>query len=204
MKKLSALVTLILFTVFTYAQNKNIIRIATNTYQVSIQISTFRFQKAMQSGGSLSTYAACLQMILDYNGFNVTQDQVLSTAPDASTKPDDFLLNISMARTSLWGRSAHIDCNTINVNEDLIFDELSANRPIILSRNGSSGETASIITAMSYNIRFDAGGNQTGITPVNVTVRDPASGAPSVKIINWADFSSGGNVLYSVNIPPER
>lgn len=170
-------------------------------------MSTFRFQKVTSGAGGrgsskdLSTYAACIQMILDYNGFNVTQDQVASTFPETATSGGDIMINVNSLRTSAWGRSVHVACDVITINEDLIFDELLANRPIVVSRSIGEVDKASVLTAMTYNIIFDANGNQTGITPLTVTLRDPDLTSASTKAINWSDFSASGSTLYSIKIP---
>lgn len=209
MKKYLTSLLLIITTVFAYGQrNKNIIKIGQNTYRVSIDMSTFRFQKASQGtstrgGNNLSTAAACLQMILDYNELNVTQQQISTYFPTDATI-SDALFSVNVMDTSLWGKSIHLSCDNLNVDEDAIFDDLSTNKPIILVRNSGSGQTASLITDMSYNIKLDAQGNQTGITPINIVVRDPSTNGASTKIINWSDFSVNGNMLYVIRITGDR
>lgn len=203
MKKYLTFLLLIITTVFAFGQrNLNVTKIGQNTYQVSINMNTFRFQKVMSgSRGSFATYAACIQMILDYNGLNVTQDQVASTFPETTTSGGDIMINVNSLRTAAWGRSVHVSCDIITINEDNIFDELLANRPIVVSRSIGEVDKASLLTAMTYNIIFDASGNQTGITPLTVTLRDPDLTSASTKAINWPDFSASGSTLYSVKIP---
>jgi hypothetical protein len=87
------------------------------------------------------------------------------------------------------------------LDPDVIFDELAAGRPLILGTGATGMEgRAFVVTAMSYNIKFDANGQQTGITPQTVTLRDPWPTGLANRTINWTDFVTLTASLYTVKV----
>ncbi|WP_448700735.1 hypothetical protein ACFGVR_01845 [Mucilaginibacter sp. AW1-3] len=187
-------ILLTLFTTLCYAQNPNITKLENNNYKVRILPANFRYERMSQSGDlpdNARYWAACLSMIINYNGLSVSQ-------ADAATLGTGVL---NAATPNSWGRAAHIFCDELTLDEDALFDQLSANRPLIVTLRSADGEgRANIIAAMTYTIKFNSQGEQTGITPTTVTLVDPGTSSQSQRVVNWTDFIISVNTLYSVKI----
>jgi hypothetical protein len=199
------------------AQNKNIIRIGEKTYSVGAYNHSFRFNKSVYTGTQNALYwdwAACIETCLNYDGLEVSQEQIVGLMNGKSEEPtgrpsdemfvgtpQDLMFMINKSTPSAWGKKSKIYCNTASIDADVIFDELSADRPLIIG-TGSVGieGRAYVVSAMAYNINFDANGQQTGITPTTVTIRDPWPGGLTNRTINWSDFVILAASLHTIKV----
>jgi len=191
------------------AQNANIKRIGETTYAVGCYARPFEFDRIMQhaAGNDLFwDWAACIQMALNYGGLFVTQDQVMSlvngSIDDPIGTPQDLIVSANKTTPHDWSsKDAKIYTAAATIDADVVFDELSAGRPIIVGtrRQGEEGR-AYILTAMTYTINRDAGGQQTGITPATVVLRDPWPNALANRTVNWVDFVPITASLYTVKV----
>lgn len=207
MKKILLVALVVLLTRFSYGQN--IVKIGDNNYQVRILIGNFHLQKmnnySQDDNDEVRSWAAALEMALDYAGVGVTQEQIITAAFNSTT---DFsggapalMSATNTFKPTVFGQQAHVFCENITVNEDALFDELSINRPLIVGlHNISNIGTANIILAMNYSIKFNAAGEQTGIIPTTVTVASPWPTISGIKTISWADFTKSVDVLYTLRV----
>ncbi len=186
MKKILSVILLALSVTLCQAQNPNITKLGNNNYKIRILPDNFRYERAQANN-----WAACMSMVLNNSGLSVSQ-------ADAATLGSGV---INAATPDTWGRAAHVFVDEANSNEDTFFDELSANRPlIVMLRSGNSDGKTNLVVAMTYSIMFDEKGNQTGITPSTVTLVDPGVGAQSQKVMTWGDFMTNVSVLYSTKV----
>jgi len=203
---LASLFTLI--TTLACSQNRNIIKTAENIYQCGLFTGIFRYEKMSHGDDTDDSnwcMAACIKMALDYDGLVVTQEQIFSLGSGGgrpATAPMDLIVEINKVTPAAWStRPSHIFTETANVNEDAIFDELSNNRPVLVSfRETNNMIKTNVITAMSYSIKFNDKGEQIGITPLKVTLRDPSPSAASIKTVTWTDLINSTTTLYTINV----
>jgi hypothetical protein len=206
--KIFLLTTLLAFcTLLSIGQSKNVKKLGTNTYRASIFSDTFQFERVNNPTGKNDEswrWAACLTMVLNFNGLSVTQDQVIGFTMDPTNQvsdPAELMMAMNRATPASWGKSSHVVCEVVNVSEDALFDELSANRPMIVGlRADGGGNRAAVVVSITYSIKYSADGQETGIDPTMVAVRDPGSAGQSVQLINWGDFVKNTTVLYSFKI----
>jgi hypothetical protein len=206
MKKYCFVIAFSLLAIVAGAQNANIKKINPTTFSVGAYERPFRFER-MTMGESLHLdWAMCIMMVLNYNGLNVSQEQVMSlvngTPEQPLSTPQDLMLAINRTTRRDWGvKESKTYCEVATLDPDVIFDELSAGRPLIVGTrsNGIEGR-AFVITAMSYNIKFDANGQQTGITPQTITLRDPWPTGLANRTILWSDFVIATASLYTVKV----
>ncbi|MES2279544.1 MAG: papain-like cysteine protease family protein [Bacteroidota bacterium] len=201
MKKFFAVTIFILFGAMAFAQNANIKRIGPTTFSVGAYARPFMFEKVL--GSTLHwDWAACIVMVLNYNGLNVSQEQVMSLVDmTVMGTPQDLIFNVNKTTPHAWGPPSKIYTSTATLDADVLFDELSAGRPLIMAAGsvGTEGR-AFVVTAMSYTIKFDANGQQTGITPATVTLRDPWPSGLTNRTVNWADFVGLTASLYTIKV----
>ncbi|QKJ30778.1 hypothetical protein HQ865_13800 [Mucilaginibacter mali] len=228
MKTLFSILTFVLITTFASAQNPNIKRIGQTTFSVGAYDHPFRFERvtpplppalsinptdaekdaALQAtinATITADWATCIMMVLNYNGLNVQVDQILNLnsnrAAASHNSPQDLMFAINRTSPHDWGADSRIYTSTATLDPDVIFDELSAGRPLILGTGAANMEgRAFVLTAMTYTIKFDANGQQTGITPQTVTIRDPWPQAIASRVVNWADFVPLTASLYTVKV----
>lgn len=209
MKYLFYLTILVLITFSAAAQNSNVRRINETTYAVGCFERPFQFDRIMQHNGGNDLFwdwAACLEMSLNYQGLFVTQDQVMSLvngpidAPIGT--PQDLIVSANKTVPHDWSaKDAKVFTAMATIDPDVIFDEMKAGRPIIVGtrRQGEEGH-AYVLIAMTYTINKDADGNQTGITPQTVILRDPWPTALANLTVNWQDFVPITASLYTVKV----
>lgn len=212
MKHLLSVLTLCFFVQLAFSQeNKNIVRTSEKTYSVGLYAKPFRFER-VNLGNEVTSknqlfwdWAACLTMCLNYNGLNVLQEQVITLVNGPIEEPEggpqDLMFAINKNTPTAWGKPSKVFTSTSNVSPDVIFDELYANKPLIIGAGSPALEgRAYVITAMAYNINYDAAGNQTGITPITVTLRDPWPNSPVNRQVNWLDFVNLTASLYTIKV----
>jgi hypothetical protein len=207
MKPLFYTLLFCLFATFASAQNVNIKKISPTTFSVGAYAQPFRFERMVEMDASALhlDWAACIMMVLNYNGLNVVQEQIMSlvngTPKEPLSSPQDLMFAINKTTPHAWGNPSKVFCGVATVDADVIFDELSAGRPLILGTGATGMEgRAFVVTAMSYHIKFDANGQQTGITPQTVTLKDPWPSALASRTINWTDFVGITASLYTVKV----
>lgn len=209
MKKVILLSLYALIVQFATAQNANIKRIGQSTFSVGAYDHPFRYERVVANAGTPPTlnadWAACIMMVLNYNGLNVQQDQILSLnnnrVSEALNAPQDLMFAVNRTSPHDWGDDSKIYTATATLDADVIFDELSAGRPLILGTGAVGMEgRAFVLTAMTYTIKFDANGQQTGIIPQTVTIRDPWPQALASRVVNWQDFVPLTASLYTVKV----
>lgn len=206
--KILLLTSLLVFCTFSsIAQNKNIKKIGVNTYCASISTGAFEFERVnnlMGKNDESWNWAACIDMVLNFNGLSSTQEQIIDftmSPTNQVSEPAELMMAMNRGTPASWGKPSHVVCEAVNVDEDALFDELSANRPMIVGlRSTNGGNRPAVVISITYSIKFSADGQQTGIDPTIVVVRDPGLTAQSVQIINWADFVKNTTVLYSLKI----
>lgn len=168
-----------------------IAKIAPGVYIAGVPAQQFEYYAAPQVQGrqrqSKWCWAAAVQMILNYHGLYVTQEQVVTRIfgrlIDEPGRPNDILYALSGWAPDTRGRFSAIYTSQLAVGPDLVRD--LANRwPLIvgLSQPGNIGH-AYVLTGVTYGVDRN---NQ----PIfrSVILRDPWPGNKSRIEIPWADF----------------
>lgn len=190
------------------AQNKNIIRTGEKTFSVGLYAKPFRFERINYNGTQNALFwdwATCLVMCLNYNGLNVSQEQMMTlvngSVEEPFGAPQDLTFAVNKNTPTAWGKPSKVFCAAANLNADVLFDELSADRPIIIGTGNVGLEgRAYVVTAMAYTIKFDANGQQVGIVPTSVTLRDPWPNSFANRIVQWSDFMTLTASLYTLKV----
>jgi len=208
MKRLFILLAFYFVSLCALAQNANVRRIGETTYAVGCFAQPFQFERVVQHQGGNDLFwdwAACLEMCLNYQRLSVSQEQVMSLVNGSIEAPvgtpQDLIVSANKTSPHDWGRDSKIYTTTAIIDADVIFDELREGRAIIVGtrRQGEEGR-AYILTAMTYTINRDASGQQTGITPATVILRDPWPTALANRTVNWIDFVPSTASLYTVKV----
>lgn len=188
----------------TETKAQNVSQIAENYFSAGIPSSDFQFYAMNGRQKSMNwCWAACIQMVLNYNGLYVTQEDVVmrcfGTLADHTGGPQEMFTALSG-----WGYNVHGGVSTIysnnyptNANEIQAF--LASNKPLIvgLSQPNSNIGHAYVLTALFYSISYDYYGNAI-IVPDKVVLRDPWPNNPSRQEMSWWEFANRMNMCYKV------
>jgi len=197
MRKLTLILTVLLFTIFQVNAQRSIKQLGQNyfvagppSYEVQYIASTQRCQNWC--------WAACAQMVLNYHGLNVSQEQIVQKIYGGlPCKPGNA--NQIMNALSGWapdtrGRYSQIYSQYGVYNGSDIVDQLSRKWPIIVGLdNPSGGGHAYVLTAIYYSV--DQWNN-----PIidKVVLRNPWPKSPSKEYMNWSTFVSRNPKFFKV------
>src|SRR5476651_958587 len=131
-----SLIVISAFRLSVSAQNANVRRIRETTYAVGCFAQPFQFERIVQHQGGNDLFwdwAACLEMSLNYQGLNVSQEQVMSlmngTIEEPIGTPLDLIVSANKTTPHDWSsKDAKIYTATAIIDADVIFDELRAGR----------------------------------------------------------------------------
>jgi hypothetical protein len=164
--------------------------IAPSVYVAGIPTNEFRFVAARQHASNWC-WAAAIQMVLNYDGLAVTQEQVVArifgdSMPDEPAEPEDILDALSGWAPQFNGRPAEIVATPYVYQPSDIVNDLASHWPIIVGlRNPEGGGHVFVLTAVTYNVDPT---NQPAFR--TVVLRDPWPTHESRIQIPWSVFSS--------------
>ena len=163
-------------------------------YWAAIETAYFKAHVARQHSENWC-WAACTQMVLNYQGVDVEQEQiverVLGIQVDRPGSAEDIVRG---------ARGWYVDGYTINAQSDYAFipqkliDDLVNKYPLVvgLRMPGQSVGHAYVLTGMSFTKRGDA------VYPQSVILRDPWPDNPSRVELTWSDFSSRAHTIVHI------
>jgi len=132
-------------------------------------------------------WAACVQMVLNYHGLYVTQEEVVQRVfgaqIDMPGQPVHVLMALQGWAPDASGRFSTIHASTIIAQGSDIVRDLAYRWPLIVGLKGYPVGHAYVLTAVYYNVGT---WNQPIFT--KVILRDPWPGSPSRQEMNWSEF----------------
>lgn len=136
-------------------------------------------------------WAASVQMVLNYHGLYVSQEQVVQRIYgqqiDRPAGPQEILAALSGWAPDNRGRSSSIHANPYTYSGSQIVRDLANRWPLIVGLRNPRGGIghAVVVTAVYYSV-----------DPYNnpifqaVVIRDPWPGSPSRQEMSWSEFQS--------------
>lgn len=155
-------------------------------------VRTDRFQFLAAQGSQHRSnwcWAACVQMVLQYHGLRVTQEQIVQKVygrlVDAPAGPQQVMYALNGWVPDTRGHRAQVRATSYGINEQTLIQDLSDARPLIVGLQGMPGNHAFVLTAI-YFVRDPYGHLQ----PTGVVLRDPWPGNQSRQEWPWQQFTS--------------
>lgn len=154
-------------------------------YWAAIETSYFREYVARQRCPNWC-WAACTQMVLNYQGVNVSQEEIVERVFGSRVDKPGTAKNIVEGASGWYIRGLTIGAKAdISLNPQELIDDLVNKYPLIigLQMPGQTVGHAYVLTGLS----FKKNGNV--IYPYSVILRDPWPENQSRIILDWEDFS---------------
>lgn len=195
--------TLLIFTtVKTKAQNVQ--QLGANYFSAGIPSNNFQFYAMNSRQRNMNwCWAACIQMVLNYNGLYVTQEDIVmrcfGSLTDHTGGPREMFTALSGWGYNVYGGISTIYTNNYPTNANEIQAFLGSNRPLIVGLNQPNSDIghAYVLTALFYSLTYDYYGNAV-VVPDKVVLRDPWPTNPSRLEMSWYEFVSRVNMCYKV------
>lgn len=155
-------------------------------YWAAIETTYFKAYVARQRNGNWC-WAACTQMVLNYQGVSASQEQIVERVFGSRVDRPGTAQNIVQGASG-W----YVDGHIIGAKADYscvpqkLIDDLVNKYPLVvgLSMPGQNVGHAYVLTGLSFQRRGDA------IYPQSVILRDPWPDNQSRLVLSWRDFSS--------------
>lgn len=163
-------------------------------YWAAIETSYFRAYVARQRSENWC-WAACTQMVLNYQGVSASQEQIVERVFGAQVDRPGSAQNIVQGASG-W----YVDGRTIGARADYSFipqkliDDLVNKYPLVvgLRMPGQNVGHAYVLTGLSFQKYGDA------IYPQSVILRDPWPDNQSRLVLSWSDFSSRAHTIVHI------
>lgn len=163
-----------------------------NLFVAGIPSDQFEFYAAPSFAGrqrqSNWCWAASVQMILNYHGLFVQQEEIVQriygAQVDRPAQPPQILTALSGWAPDARGRYSAIQATPYTFSGSQIIKDLAYRWPLIVGLvNPSGGGHAVVVTAVYYSV--DQWNN-----PIfqGVVIRDPWPGNPSRQELSWGEF----------------
>jgi hypothetical protein len=195
-----ALVILVLLTGAASAQSigqmtPDIRQLSPGLYCAGIPSDEFVYKAAPESTGKQRMenwcWAACIQMILNFHGVKVTQEQIVTrmfgSTIDRPADASVILRALSGWAVTAKGKPVTISATQFVFNGSEIVSDLAYHQPLVVGLTTPNGiGHACVLTAVSYNV------NQYNNEPIfqGVVIRDPWPGRSSRNEMGWNEFRS--------------
>lgn len=179
--------------VFTSTSKAEIQQLQQNLFIAGIPSDQFEyFSSPNLNGRQRQTnwcWAACVQMVLNYHGLYVAQEQVVQriygTLIDRPAQPNQILHALTGWAPDNRGRYSSIHANPYTFSGAQIVQDLANRWPLIVGLKSANGEIghAVVLTGVYYSVdNFN--------NPIfrGVIIRDPWPGSPSRQELSWNEF----------------
>lgn len=202
MKKFFTLTLAIFIAQITIAQKLG----AVKDKYVYVGISENEFSSIASFGKQHSMnwcWAACIQMILNYNAIPVLQEQIvkrtLGKLVDKPADPNIMFRALNGWEVDVYGNKVLVSSNFYSTDTKEITTFLATKKPLIvgLRQQGTNIGHAYVLIGMFYETVFKTNGD-VSYKPHSVLLVDPWPGNNSIKDISWSDFTDRLNVSYKV------
>ncbi|MEP6673479.1 MAG: papain-like cysteine protease family protein [Chthoniobacter sp.] len=188
----SLLCTLMIFGFVAGVCRADMDQISPGYFVAGVRSVEFEFSAAPEMGGRQRQanwcWAACVQMVLNYHGLRVRQEDVVQRIfggqVDAPGQPQQILAALSGWAPDVRGRYSAIQASPYVLQGSDIVRDLAYKWPLIVGlRNADGGGHALVLTAVYYHV---APNNQ----PIfeKVILRDPWPSNPSRQELSWQEF----------------
>lgn len=200
-KKIFTLTLLIAVTEIVSAQTLGAIK---DKY-VYVGISSNEFSAIASFGKQHSMnwcWAACIQMVLNYNSIPVLQEQIvkrtLGKLVDKPADPNIMFKALNGWEVDIYGKNVLVKSNFYSTDTKEITSFLASNKPLIvgLRQSGAIGH-AYVLIGVFYETVYKNNG-QISYKPHSVLLVDPWPGNNSFTDMSWSDFADRLNVSYKV------
>lgn len=163
-------------------------------YWAAIETTYFKAYVARQRSENWC-WAACTQMVLNYQGVSASQEQIVERVFGSRVDRPGSAQNIVQGASG-W----YVDGHTIGAKADYSFvpqkliDDLVNKYPLVvgLSMPGQNVGHAYVLTGLSFQRQGDA------IYPQSVILRDPWPDNQSRLVLSWSDFSSRAHTIVHI------
>lgn len=189
------------------ATTQNVFRLGSNYFIAGVNSNTFNYFSMTGSGVQRNMnwcWAACIQMVLNYHGLVVTQEQIVARCfgqlVDAPGGEREMYIALSGWAPNVWGRTSRIATDEIFADGAAIQIALAMNNPLIVALKNSNSNIghANVLTGIYYSITTDYYGNILTIIPDKVVLRDPWPGNLSRNEMSWYEFANRVTSIHRV------
>jgi hypothetical protein len=174
------------------AQQPSILPIGPGLWAAGIPSNEFEFFAAPETAGhqrqSNWCWAACVQMVLNYRGVPVTQEQVVQrifagAVPNVPGQPNQILEALSGWAFTRNGQPVILRSSPFAFDGSEIVRDLAERWPIVVGVNMGTSGHAYVLTAVTYGV-------DQWNRPIfrSVVLRDPWPGNPSRIEVPWLAF----------------
>lgn len=187
---------------------QSVIQIGPGYYAAGIPTEEFEYYAAPYTAGRQRQqnwcWAACIQMVLNYHGINVTQEDIVTrvfgSLVDRPGQPEDIMTALTGWGVMYNGQNAQIQASTTVYGPGDIISDLADKKPLIVGFTTSySVGHACVLTAATYYV--DSYSKEPSIQ--SVIIRDPYPDQPSRMEMSWAEFQSRLIFIARVHILPQ-
>lgn len=203
MKKIRLIILCLTILMSDLAFGQSIIQLGPNYFSAGIPSQEFEFYSAAQySGRQRQTnwcWAACVQMVLNYHGLYVTQEQVVQkiygNLVDQPAGQQQIMNALSGWAPNYQGRVSQIFCQSGVTSINDITNNLAYKWPLIVGLSNPQGGVghAYVLTAIYYSTDM-----YNNTVPDKVVLRDPWPGSPSRQEMSWYEFSNRVMMAFKV------
>ena len=183
----------VVFASQTTVNAQSITQLAPNYFVAGIPTAEFEYFAAPNIGGRQRQanwcWAATVQMVLNYHGLYVTQEQIVGkifgTLVDQPGQPHQILAALSGWAPDLRGRFSAISASPFVFKGSEIVQDLAYKWPLIVGLRRSPIGHAYVLTAVYYQV------DPYTQEPVfdKVVLRDPWPRSPSRQEMSWPEFA---------------
>lgn len=195
-KTISAVTILLAITMVSLAQD--IRQIGPNYFVAGVPSQDFEYRAVDRQRSQNWCWAACVQMVLNYHGLDVSQEDVVMRCYgrliDHPGGDREMFTALSGTAPNEWGGRSYIHCQNYISSPNEITNLLAYHWPLIVGlRTGGSVGHAYCLTAIYY---YTDQWNNT--VPERVVLRDPWPDNNSRQEMSWNEFSRRVNSIYKV------
>lgn len=167
-----------------------------NNYCAAIKTSIFQYYAAEQEYDNWC-WAACIQMVLNYQGLTVSQDEIVMKAfGSVVNKPADcYVMKNAADGWDINGK--YVTARQVSDRSPHSFIDALANKyPVVIGLNmpGQNVGHAYVLTAVFY--QYDQSGQK---IPYKVVLRDPWPSNPSRTELKWSNFINRINCIVHIS-----
>lgn len=177
----------------TPSLRSDVAQLGQNLYVAGVPTEHFEHFAAPQGQGRQRSanwcWAACIQMVLNYHGLKVTQEQIVSKIygglVDAPADGAKIVAALNGWVPDAAGHAAYVQAIPYIVSAAEVIRDLTYRWPLIVGLQQQPIAHAYVVTAVTYSL--DEAGQ-----PVlrGVVLRDPWPGNQSRVELSWADFAA--------------
>jgi hypothetical protein len=203
MKTLRLIVLCLTISNADVAFGQSIIQLGPNYFSAGIPTEEFEsWAAAEHSGRQRQTnwcWAACVQMVLNYHGLYVTQEQIVQriygNLVDQPAGQQQIMNALSGWAPNYQGGVSQIFCQSGLTSINDITNNLAYKWPLIVGLSNPQGGIghAYVLTAIYYSTDLN---NNT--IPDKVILRDPWPNSPSRQEMSWVEFSNRVMMVFKV------